>query len=257
MDSKPGIALSSLARIASVALIASAALATGCAGPPIPAPIEGEPVCADIEIGAAHAKMIGGLTHPVRLRILDGKDVMMKMILSGKRAPADPAAHTLLPDDNAEYTLEWAQCSNERAPRPITPSSKTRGAAGKDTTAFDCGEATIYKTDKLVTKKHDAASHVFAVPPPPKTDCWVGEAPQVAPPIPVPPPAAPPQPSVPAPVETTAPSAGAAPSSSAALPLPSVAPVAGAARPSAAPVASAAPLSNAAPTPIIPPAPNK
>ena len=255
MDSKPGIALTSLARIASVALIASAALAMGCAGPPIPAPIEGEPVCADIEIGAAHSKMIGGLTHPVRLRILEGKNVMMKMILSGKRLPADPAAHTLLPDDNAEYVLEWAQCSNERAPRPISSASKSRGAAGKDTTAFDCGEATVYKTDKLVTKKHDAASHVFAVPPPPKTDCWVGEAPPALPATP--PPVVPPPPSVPAPVETTAPSAGAAPTSSAALPLPSGAPVVAAASPSAAPVASAAPPSNAAPTPIIPPRPNK
>jgi hypothetical protein len=247
MDSKPGIAVASLARIASVALIASAALVMGCAGPPIPAPIEGEPVCADIEIGAAHSKMIGGLTYPVRLRILDGKNVMMKMIISGKRTPADPPSHTLLPDDNAEYVLEWAQCANERAPRPISSASKTRGAAEKDMTAFDCGEATIYKTDKLVTKKHDAASHVFAVPPPPKTDCWVGQTPPVTPPPVVPPP-----PSVPAPVETTAPSASAVPSSSAALPLPSAAPVA-----KAAPIPSAAPIPNAAPVPIIPPAPKK
>ena len=250
MDSKPGIALTSLARIAQVALIASAALAMGCAGPPIPAPIEGELVCPDIEIGAAHSKMIGGLTHPIRLRILEGKNVMMKMILSGKRQPTDPSAHTLLPDDNAEYVLEWAQCENERAPRPIAAASKTRGAAGKDTTAFDCGEATIYKTDKLVTKKHDAASHVFAIPPPPKTDCWAGEAPPA-----LPAPVVPPPPTAPAPAETTAPSA--APSASAALPLPSGAPVAGAASPSTAPIASAAAPSNAVPTPIIPPRPNK
>lgn len=251
MDSKLGPALPSLARIAQVALIAAAALATGCAGPPIPAPIEGELVCPDIEIGAARAKMIGGLTHPIRLRILDGKNVMMKMILSGKRLPGDPSAHTLLPDDNAEYELEWSQCANERAPRPISSATKTRGAAGKDTTAFDCGEATVYKTDKLVTKKHDAASHVFAVPPPPKTDCWAGEAPPA-----LPTPVVPPPPTAPAPTETAAPSA--APSASAALPLPSAAPVASAAPPSsAAPVASAAPPANAAPTPIIPPRPNK
>ncbi len=250
MDSKPGIALTSLARIAQVALIASAALATGCAGPPIPAPIEGELVCPDIEIGAAHSKMIGGLTHPIRLRILEGKNVMMKMILSGKRLPADPSAHTLLPDDNAEYVLEWSQCSNERAPRPISSASKTRGATGKDTTAFDCGEAAIYKTDKLVTKKHDAASHVFAVPPPPKTDCWAGEAPPA-----LPTPVVPTPPTAPAPTVTAAPSA--APSASAALPLPSGAPVAALPLPSAAPIASAAPPSNAAPTPIIPPRPNK
>lgn len=251
MDSKPEIAVASLARIASLALIASTALAMGCAGPPIPAPIEGEPVCSDIEIGAAHSKMIGGLTYPVRLRILDGKNVMMKMIISGKRTPADPPAHTLLPDDNAEYELEWAQCANERAPRSISSASKSRGAADKDMTAFDCGEATVYKTNKLVTKKHNAASHVFAIPPPPRTDCWLGQTPPVTPPV-TPPPVVPPSLGVPAPVETTAPSASAVPSSSAALPRPSAAPVA-----KAAPSPSAAPGPNAAPTPIIPRLPTK
>src|SRR6476620_11931 len=115
MYSKLRLALSSLA------LLALAASVGACAGTPIPAPIEGEPVCPDIDIGTTHAtKMIGGLTYPVRLRILDGKNVMMKMILSGKRLPGDASAHTLLPDDNAEYTLEWAQCENVRAPRPAT-----------------------------------------------------------------------------------------------------------------------------------------
>jgi hypothetical protein len=243
MDPKPGIALTSLALLSLVAL---AALTGGCAGPPIPAPIEGEPVCSDIEIGAAHAKMVGGLTHPVRLRILDGKNVMMKMIISGKRAPADPSSHTLLPDDNAEYVLEWAQCSNERAPRPAAHASKTRGA-GKDTTAFDCGEAVVYKTDKLVTKKHDAASHAFSFPAPPKTDCWAGEGPPVSPPgaPTTTAPAAPPPNDVPAPTGTTAPRAAPSASASAAL------------SPSGAPVVAAAPTPGprsataaAAPTPI-------
>lgn len=219
MDSKLRLALSSLA------LLALAASVGACAGTPIPAPIESEPVCPDIDIGTAHAtRMIGGLTYPVRLRILDGKNVMMKMILSGKRLPGDPSSHTLLPDDNAEYVLEWAQCANVRSPRPATAPSKTR-RAGKDTTAYDCGDAKVYTTDKLVTKKQDAASHAFSFAAPPKAECWVSD---VAPAAPVPPPALPPT-SVPAPVETTAPSAGAVPSSSAALPA------------SAAPIASAAP----------------
>ncbi len=205
MDSKLGLALSSLA------LLALGTTVVACAGTPIPAPIEGEPVCADIDIGTTHAtKMIGGLTYPVRLRILDGKNVMMKMILSGKRLPSDPSSHTLLPDDNAEYALEWAQCANVRAPRPATAPSKTRHA-GKDTTAYDCGEAVVYKTDKLVTKKHDAASHAFSFSTPPKADCWSGE---VAPAAPVVPPA--PPVSAPAPVETAAPSASAPPAASAA-----------------------------------------
>ncbi|MEO5730264.1 MAG: hypothetical protein ABI134_10485, partial [Byssovorax sp.] len=143
MDSKPGITVVSLASLARIALVASTAFAMGCAGPPIPAPIEGEPVCTDIEIGAAHSKMIGGLTYPVRLRILDGKNVMMKMIISGKRTPAEPPAHTLLPDDNAEYELEWAQCDNVRAPRPEEPAVKSHRSS-KDVTAYDCGDAKVY-----------------------------------------------------------------------------------------------------------------
>jgi hypothetical protein len=218
MNSKLRLALSSLA------LLALAASVGACAGTPIPAPIEGEPVCPDIDVGAAHpAKMIGGLTYPVRLRILDGKNVMMKMILSGKRLPGDPSAHTLLPDDNAEYVLEWAQCDNVRSPRPATAPSKTRHA-GKDKTDYDCGDARVYKTDKLVTKKHDAASHAFSFAAPPKAECWVSDA---APAVPVPPPA--PSASAAAPVESAAPSAAAVPSASAAPPV------------SAAPAASAAP----------------
>jgi hypothetical protein len=223
MDSKLGTALSSLACLTLAALVTAGA---GCAGPPIPAPIEGEPICPDIEIGAAHAKMLGGLTYPVRLRILEGKNVMMKMILNGKRLPGDPSSHTLLPDDNAEYVLEWAQCANERAPRHASTNPKSRGA-GKDTTAFDCGDAVVYKTDKLVTKKHDAASHAFTFPPPPKAQCWVGEAPPATP-------AAPPASAPPAPAAPVLPSPSA--SASAAL-TPSAAPPS----PSAAPSASTAP----------------
>ncbi len=235
MDSKLRLALSSLA------LLALGTTAFACAGTPIPAPIEGEPVCPDIDIGTAHAtKMIGGLTYPVRLRILDGKNVMMKMILSGKRLPGDPSSHTLLPDDNAEYTLEWAQCDNVRAPRPATATAPKTRRPAKDTTAYDCGEARVYKTDKLVTKKHDAGSHAFTFVAPPKADCWAGEVAPVVPPLPAP-----------APVETTAPSASAVPSASAALPA-SAAPIAGAPR-----TPSKAPVANAVPTPINVPAPTK
>ena len=228
MDSKLGTAPSSLAWLTLAALVTAGA---GCAGPPIPAPIEGEPVCPDIEIGAAHAKMLGGLTFPVRLRILEGKNVMMKMVLSGKRTPGDASSHTLLPDDNAEYVLEWAQCSNERAPRHATPNPKSRGA-GKDTTAYDCGEPVVYKTDKLVTKKHDAASHTFAFPSPPKVGCWAGEAPPTTPLAPPAPPApAPAAPAPAAPADSAVPVPSPSASASAGL-VPSAAPVvAGAAAP--------------------------
>src|SRR6185369_5414920 len=91
------------------------ALAAGCAGPPIPAPIEGEPVCADVQIGAAHTKLVGGLRFPVELKIRDGKTLVYRTIVAGLRTPDDRRTHTFIPDDNQEYTVEWAQCANERA----------------------------------------------------------------------------------------------------------------------------------------------
>jgi hypothetical protein len=161
------IALSSLSLVA---------LAVGCAGPPIPAPIEGEPVCPDVEIGSAHTKMQGGLLYPVRLRILDGKNLMMKLVMPGKRQASDPGAHSLIPDDNAEYTLEWAQCPNERAPRAAGDNPKSK-VKSKDGTAYECGDAVVYKTETLATKKHDAASHKITFAPPPRMECWTSEAP--------------------------------------------------------------------------------
>lgn len=178
----------------------------GCAGPPIPSPIEGEPVCPDFEVGTARAKMVGSLKNPVRLRILDGKTVVMKITLPGLRSPTAPLARSLIADDNQEYTLEWAQCDNERAPRLASTNPKEK--EGRDVTQYECGEAKVYKTDTLVTKKHDAASHVIHFAAPPNAACWTSE---------LPPPAVP----------TASPDAGAPASSSSAAAVPSASATAG------------------------------
>lgn len=184
------------------------ALASGCAGPPIPSPIEDEPVCADVKLGAARTEMIGGLRHPVRVRILDGKSQILKLVLGGKRTPNDPSPRTLIADDSDEYTVEWAQCENERAPRPVDKGPKPKdqksaekSARANESAAYECGEAVVYKTEKLVTKKGDAASHVLKFMTPPKAECWMDDAP---PPALLAPPAAP--------------DAGAPPTEAAALP---------------------------------------
>lgn len=162
-----------------------AALASlSCAGNPIPSPIENEIVCTDFEVGAAHTKMEGSLKHPVRLRILDGKAVIMKMILPGLRDAATTPARSLIADDNDSYTLEWAQCENERAPKPARGGAKDKES--RDVTHYECGEATVYKTDTLTTKKHDAPSHKIQFAPPPEAVCWTtalfsGDAPAPAP----------------------------------------------------------------------------
>jgi hypothetical protein len=151
----------------------------GCAGSPIAAPLEGEPVCPDFKEGSV--LMAGGLRYPVRVRVLDGKNVLFKTVLPGLRTAGDKKPATFIVDDNAEYTVEWSQCENERAPHDAALADREHKARGKmredEGGAYECGEAKIYKTEKLVTRKHDPASHVITFVPPPKPECWAGEAP--------------------------------------------------------------------------------
>jgi hypothetical protein len=176
-----------LPRALAVAAFAVLASTAGCAGPPFAAPIEGEPVCADFTVGAGKTPMRGALQFPVELRILDGKAQMQRVVISGKHPDDEKPSHTYLPDDNATYTVEWAQCSNEWAPKsPTHHAPLPKGAPRpKEDGAYECGEAKPYKTDKIVTKKHDPRSHVLAFVAPPKPGCWVSDV--VAPPPPPPP----------------------------------------------------------------------
>ncbi|APR76305.1 Hypothetical protein A7982_01652 [Minicystis rosea] len=172
-------------RLLAPATLVALAFSSACAGPPIPTPLDDLPVCADFEQG--HTKMEGSLRFPVRMRVLDGKTPVSKVIISGLRRPQDPRPRTFLVDDNAEYTIEWAQCSNERAPRSVADAahdtSKNKDKIrGENETGYDCGEATVYKTEKLVTKKGDKASHAVKFVPPPNPACWAGELKVVPPP---------------------------------------------------------------------------
>jgi hypothetical protein len=124
--------------------------------------------------------MVGSLRFPVRLRILEKADVVMKTILRGKRTAEEAPARSFIPDDNVEYTVEWAQCENERAPLPVSEENAKPGTPklpqASEVNAYECGEAAVYKTDKLVTRKGDIASHALTFVPPPKPECWVSEA---------------------------------------------------------------------------------
>ncbi|WP_437321041.1 hypothetical protein [Sorangium sp. So ce385] len=166
MNLRPG------ARALALLLLASAA----CGGPPTPSPVEGEPICPDFEVGATRAQMRGSLRFPVALTVRDGKDPITRATLTGRRSKDDPVSRILLADEDAEYELEWAQCENERAPRARTLSRET-----KDTAEYACGNATVYKTDKLVTRKGDAASRTVHFAAPPKPECWESELPAAAP----------------------------------------------------------------------------
>ncbi|WP_437282360.1 hypothetical protein WME90_17840 [Sorangium sp. So ce375] len=165
MNLRPGARALALAI---VCVLASAA----CGGPPTPSPIEGEPICPDFEVGAARAHMRGSLRFPVTLSVREGKNPITRTTLTGRRSKDDPPSRILLSDEDAEYEIEWAQCENERAPR-----THVVGREAKHTAEYACGNATVYKTDKLVTRKGDAASRTLHFAAPPKAECWESELP--------------------------------------------------------------------------------
>jgi hypothetical protein len=149
-------------------LLSGAGAAAACSGPPVPTTIDFEPTCADYKDKAGEP-MLGGMRVPVVLTIKDDaqKEVQRLTLrgLPGQNAQKTPI---LLPDANAAYTVEWAQCANKRPERPVK--------AGPDT-AWQCGAAAVYKTDKLVTKKGDVSTHKLAFAIPPDATCWIGEPP--------------------------------------------------------------------------------
>jgi hypothetical protein len=145
-----------------------------CSGPPVPSPLTGEPICADFEVGATKTRLEGGLKNPVRLMITEGKSVLMKTTILGLRTPTSTPTHLILPNDDGEYTVEWAQCENERAPRPVDRDHEAKADA-KITTAYECGEAKVYKTETLKTTKGNLSTHALAFPIPPKAQCWASE----------------------------------------------------------------------------------
>ena len=112
--------------------------------------------------------MRGGLRNPIRVTVLDGKNAIGRALFVGKRVASDPSPPLMIPDANGSFTVEWAQCPNERASVPVGGKANRRDGA----TGFDCGEATVYKTETLTTKKGDPSTHVLAVPTPPIAECW-------------------------------------------------------------------------------------
>lgn len=161
-----------LSRILSIA--ACGAALTACGGPPVASPLADEPTCLDYE-SASHDKMSGGVRVPVTVSVLgglDGKKPVATALIRGLRAQNAAKTALMLPDADAEYTVEWAQCANRQPER----SAKD----GPDP-AYKCEGAKVYKTDKLVTKKGDAASRTLHYAHPPDATCHIGPAPEPPP----------------------------------------------------------------------------
>ncbi len=147
-----------------------AAAIFGCSSPSAPAVVKDESVCQGFDV--AGKKMRGGLKRPVRLRVLSDGETTATVTLVGIQDAAHPTRF-LLPDASAEYTLEFAQCANERAPHPDDAKP------GAGTTRFECADPTVYETVKHTTKSGDPSTMVITFVPPPVGDCW---APPAAPP---------------------------------------------------------------------------
>jgi hypothetical protein len=160
-------------RVLVAGLAASIPMAlAACTGRPVPSTIEGEPVCPDFEVGATHAKAEGSLRLPVQMTVREGSEVITRATVYGRRSEKGNKTRFVLTDDDATYQIEWAQCENERAPKPTEAGSPAKQAAG-----YECGNAKVYKTEDLVTKKGDAASRTLTFPAPPSPACWTAEAP--------------------------------------------------------------------------------
>ncbi len=207
MTARPRLCISALAAVLSLAGL-------GCTGSTVPWTFEAEPVCADFKVGASSDVSRGGLKKPIRATFKSGNDVVARVVIYGLRARNDAATPLLLPDSNAEYDVEWAECENERAPVVVSKNKPFD-------TKYECGEAKVYSTVKVQTKSGEP-NRKLAVTMPPAAPCWeAATATAPAPSASV----APPPPVEPAPSATAEP----APSGSAsAVPTASVAPAASA-----------------------------
>jgi len=149
--------------------------AAACSGPPSPSSLKDEPFCSDFEMGPQHTKMRGSLKQPLVVKVKDGKRIVATISVNGLSQSAPYASLFLLPDANTDYTVEFHQCPNERAPVEAGTTKENQKGAGL--TAYSCGEGEKkpYATAKLVTKKGDPTSRTVSVPEPPVTTCWGAE----------------------------------------------------------------------------------
>jgi hypothetical protein len=143
-----------------------------CTSPTATGTIEDEPVCPDFTLGGSAAKkMKGSLRRPVKVTVLEGGDVRWERVLLGKRSQDAPASRFVVQDDDETYIVRWAQCSNVFAPKRVEEG----GRAADSASSYACGEATVYKEEKLDVREGDASSRVVRWVPPPEADCWKAE----------------------------------------------------------------------------------
>jgi hypothetical protein len=160
-----------------VALFAALGLTVACTSARVTATLDGEPVCADFEVGAAKAPLKGALRKPVKVTVLDGKTTVSERIVLGKRTPNDAASVLVVQDENETYSVRFAQCGNDFAPQPIGASVDKDAKRREDFTSYDCGDAAVYKEIPLEVKAGKPDSRVIPWQAPPEPACLGSVAP--------------------------------------------------------------------------------
>lgn len=144
-------------------------LVGGCASPSVTGDVQGEPICADFELGSTKTQMKGSLRRPVKVTILEDDEPRWERVMLGKRSAGDPDSKFVVPDTDEEYVVRWAQCENVFAPKRtdegVDPNAKRGGG-------YACGEATPYKDVELKIEGGNPASRVIQWQAPPIADCW-------------------------------------------------------------------------------------
>ena len=145
-----------------------------CSARRVAAPIDGEPVCPNFEVGAARTKFKGALKFPVKVTVLDGSSVVSERIVLGKRSKSDAPAKVVVEDSDETYTIRWAQCSNQFAPRRV---NQKRGRITDNLTQYDCGDAKVFKEHKLEVRSGDVPSRHLKWIKPPNEACLESKVP--------------------------------------------------------------------------------
>lgn len=154
-----------------VASIALPCLVTACDGPSLPAAIRDEPVCKDVQQAGETLK--GGFKKPVRLRVIEGEDIVATVMIYGVPSSSPGPTRFLLPGRDETYKLEWAQCSNERALTTVDPRDKAAlQKSGNTKGVYDCADPKTYETVEHTVKKGDTSTHELKLAPPPEPGCW-------------------------------------------------------------------------------------
>ena len=127
-------------------------------------------MCPDFAVGDSKNMKQGGLKRPVKVIVMyDDEDPRSERLLTGRRSDKTPPLTIPVDDNDEDFIVRFAQCSNERAPRNVGDATD---ATKRVTYGYQCGKPEKYEDVPLKVRKGDPASRVIQWVDPPITDCW-------------------------------------------------------------------------------------